>query len=311
MRAEPEGLATLAGLTLGLFGVALFAIAVAPWVGLSIAFTAAAGVAGAGFSSYYLPLVTAVRTAAAAFAGVRVGGPVVRRRSDRAGRRGREHRRGAGLPDRDRAPRGDRGGVGCDRRVRPSVRAGRRRAGVRDVAGRSATSRGVGRRRAVRGDDAPVVQRRRRRLRLGAGAVRCRLLRAGRRDRRPARHERRRQVDAPQGDQRARRCPCGARFSSTGTTSPGSTPGGRPSAGSCRCPGAAASSRHSRWTRASGWRPGCTGAPIPITSRPPPRRCGSTSRSSSTAPTRPRVTCRAASSRCSGWRWRSSPSRGC
>jgi MFS family permease len=53
-------LATLGGRTLLAVAAALFATAVAPWLGLSIALFFVVGVSGAGFTSYYLPLVAAV-----------------------------------------------------------------------------------------------------------------------------------------------------------------------------------------------------------------------------------------------------------
>jgi branched-chain amino acid transport system ATP-binding protein len=59
MRGEPEGLATRGGLTLVGVGLSLLAMAVAPWLGLSVAFTFVVGVFSA-FQSYNLPLVAAV-----------------------------------------------------------------------------------------------------------------------------------------------------------------------------------------------------------------------------------------------------------
>jgi ABC-type branched-subunit amino acid transport system ATPase component/predicted MFS family arabinose efflux permease len=59
MRAEPEGLAVRGGLTLVGVGLSLLAMVLAPWVGLSVAFTFVVGLFAA-FQSYNLPLVAAV-----------------------------------------------------------------------------------------------------------------------------------------------------------------------------------------------------------------------------------------------------------
>ncbi|HUR49336.1 MAG TPA: MFS transporter [Acidimicrobiales bacterium] len=59
MSGEPEGLALRGGLTLVGVGVSLLAMAVAPWVGLSVALTFVVGLFAA-FQSYNLPLVAAV-----------------------------------------------------------------------------------------------------------------------------------------------------------------------------------------------------------------------------------------------------------
>jgi ABC-type branched-subunit amino acid transport system ATPase component/predicted MFS family arabinose efflux permease len=60
MSGDVSRLATLAGRTLVVVGIALFLMAVAPWMGLSILFTFLVGVSGAGFQSYNLPLVALV-----------------------------------------------------------------------------------------------------------------------------------------------------------------------------------------------------------------------------------------------------------
>ena len=59
MKGEPEGLALRGGLTLVGVGFSLFAMAIAPWVGLSVALTFVVGLFAA-FQSYNLPLVAAV-----------------------------------------------------------------------------------------------------------------------------------------------------------------------------------------------------------------------------------------------------------
>jgi branched-chain amino acid transport system ATP-binding protein len=60
MAGDVPRLAVLAGGTLVTVGVALFGMAVSPWLGLSIAFVFAVGVTGAGFPSYSLPIGAAV-----------------------------------------------------------------------------------------------------------------------------------------------------------------------------------------------------------------------------------------------------------
>ena len=60
---DVPGLAVLGGWTLMGLGAALFLMAVAPWIGLSIFFAFFVGVTAGGFNSYYLPLVALVAPA--------------------------------------------------------------------------------------------------------------------------------------------------------------------------------------------------------------------------------------------------------
>ena len=59
-RGDLPRLAVLGGITLVSVGTTLFAMAVAPWIGLSIFFTFMVGVTGSGFNAYHLPLVALV-----------------------------------------------------------------------------------------------------------------------------------------------------------------------------------------------------------------------------------------------------------
>ncbi len=93
--------------------------------------------------------------------------------------------------------------------------------------------------------DAARVQGRRRRLRHRADPLRRRHGGQGGRDRGAPRHQRRRQVDPPQGHLAASSTRSAAPSSSTAATSPTPTPSRRPRRASCRCPAARPSSRPS------------------------------------------------------------------
>ncbi|MGH2684503.1 MAG: ATP-binding protein, partial [Actinomycetota bacterium] len=60
LAGELPKLARFGGITLFAVGGALLLMSLAPWIGLSIAFAFLVGITGAGFTSYYLPLVAAI-----------------------------------------------------------------------------------------------------------------------------------------------------------------------------------------------------------------------------------------------------------
>ena len=116
-------------------------------------------------------------------------------------------------------------------------------------------------------------------LRPGAGAVRRRLRGRRGRDRRAARHQRRRQVDAAEGDLRPRRADRRRdrlrRPRHHATRRPTRSPG----AASCRCPAARACSRRSPSPRTCASPAGCTGEDQDARAGRRPSGCSSSSRS--------------------------------
>ena len=149
-------------------------------------------------------------------------------------------------------------------------------------------------------------------LRQRPGAVRRRLRGRRGRDRRPARHERRRQVDAAQGHLRGHRGRPRAPSSSTAATSPTPRPTRSPRMGIAQVPGRPGRLPVAdRRARTSSSAPGCTASERRPGPTPGPR-CSSCSRCSASRLDDPgRRPLAAASSRCWPSAWPSCPGPAC